>query len=156
MRTWAPVGQTPLLPEALRYEHLSAISAITPQGQLYLMTKEQSLKAADVIVFLQHLLEAVPGKLLLFWDRGTIHRAIVTKEFLLRHADQIEVEWLPAYAPELNPDEGVWRYLKQVELRNLSCPDIAAVRRAVVQAAQRLRGRPRIIKSFFRLASLIL
>jgi transposase len=156
VKTWAPAGETPLLPEALRYEHLSAISAITPAGKLYLMTKEKSLKAPDIIFFLRHIMNQIPGKLLIFWDRGMIHRAAETRDFLLENSDRIEVEWLPAYAPELNPDEGVWRYLKQVELRNLSCPDLPSLRREVTKAIKRLRRRPRIVQSFFAFATLIL
>jgi len=155
VRTWAPVGQTPLLPEALRYEHVSAISAVTPAGKLYLMSKLGSLKSADVIVFLQHLMEVIKGKLLVLWDRGSIHRALRVKDFVERQADRLEVDWLPAYAPELNPDEGVWRYLKYVELRNLCCKSLEEIRHELVLAVNRLRAKPRIIRSFFAHAGLV-
>ena len=68
VRTWALRGQTPVLSEPLSRDHLSAISAITPQGQLYLQLKEGAMDGWDVVRFLCHLLRHIPGKLLILWD----------------------------------------------------------------------------------------
>jgi transposase len=155
VRTWAPVGQTPLLQEALRYEHVSALSAMTPEGKLYLMSKEESFKAPDVVVFLQHLMELIPGKLLVLWDRGRIHRARIVTEFVARHCARLATDFFPAYAPDLNPDEGVWQYLKYVELRNLCCKTLKEIRHELVQAVKRLRAKPLIIRSFMDRAGLV-
>ena len=57
VRTWAPRGQTPLLREWLTWDHLSAISAITPAGELYLSIQERAFKGPDVVCFLQQLLD---------------------------------------------------------------------------------------------------
>jgi transposase len=156
VRTWAPVGQTPKLVERCSRDHISAISAVSPQGRLYLVTKLDSFKGPDVVRFLQHLMECIPGKLLIVWDRGSIHRAKTVSTFLERHRHRIQIEWLPAYAPDLNPDEGIWQYLKNVELRNLVSFELKALRRQVVQAASRLRGRPAMIRACMGVASLAL
>lgn len=61
---------------------------------------------------------------------------------------------LPGYAPDLNPDEGVWTYLKTVELRNRCCHTLPELRQELRKAIARLRHKTTIIQSFFRLAQL--
>ena len=147
VRTWAPQGQTPVLKYPLTYNHLSAISAITPQGKLYMSVQERSFRSPDVVRFLKHLLRHIPGKLLVVWDGSPIHRSHVIKDFLANGAaTRILLERLPGYAPDLNPDEGIWNYLKRVELKNICCPDLSHLRAELRKATKRLRHKPRIIR----------
>ena len=74
VRTYAPVGKTPILKENLTRDHLSAMSAITLDGRLYMTEQERSFKGEDVVRFLKHLMRQIPGKLLLIWDGSPIHR----------------------------------------------------------------------------------
>lgn len=151
VRTWAPRGQTPILREWLTWAHLSAISAITPDGALYLEIQEHGFKGPDVVRFLQMLREQIPGKLLVVWDGIPTHRSRVVQEFLASDAGQsVWVEQLPGYAPELNPDEGIWSYLKRVELRNRVCHDLLQLRSELEQAVQRLKGKPEVIRGCVR------
>jgi len=147
VRTWAPRGQTPVLREWLSWDHLSVISAITPAGELYLSIQERAFKGQDVVQFLRHLLEQIPGPLLVVWDGIAPHRSRVVQEFLAAGAAQrLWLEQLPGYAPELNPDEGIWSYLKHVELRNLVCHDLGHLRSELEQAVERLRHKPDVIR----------
>jgi transposase len=131
---------TPVLHAPLTRDHLSVISGITPAGQLLLQVRERSLRGPDIARFLQHLLRHIPGRLLVIWDGAPIHRAQVVKDFLAQGgAARIWLEQLPAYAPELNPDEGIWNLLKRVELDNLCCDDLAELRLELRLAAARLR-----------------
>ena len=108
-RQWA---QTPVIRRKLSYDHLSAISAISMTGDLYLAVQDHSYKSPDVIGFLEKLLAEIPGKLLVIWDGAPIHRSRAVKSTWPQGATQrLQLEQLPGYAPELNPDEGVWRYL---------------------------------------------
>lgn len=110
VRTYAPVGKTPILRENLTRDHLSAMSAITLDGKLYMMEQERAFKGEDVVRFLKHLLRQIPGKLLVIWDGSPIHRGGAVKDFLASGAaSQLQLEQLPGYAPELNPDEGIFR-----------------------------------------------
>ncbi len=85
--------------------------------------------------------------MLVIWDGAPIHRAQVVKDYLAAGgAARIHLEPLPAYAPELNPDEGIWNYLKRVELRNLCCDDLAELRLERRLAAARLRHRRAVIR----------
>ena len=154
VRTYAPIGQPPILRHLLTYAHLSAISAITPQGKLYMMVKDHSIKGPDVVRFLQHLLQHIPGKLLIIWDGATIHRSKVVKAFLANGAaERIRLERLPGYAPELNPDEGIWNYLKCVELKNVACRDVAHLRDELRKAVARLRHKTSVIRGCITTAS---
>jgi transposase len=155
VRTYAPVGHTPLLREWWTRDHLSAISALSPEGKLYFHCQDQAINSADVIAFLEHLLREVPGRLLIFWDGAPIHRSHLIKEFLANGAaHRIHLERLPAHAPELNPGEGLWGHLKGVELRNVCCFSIPHLRRELRDAVKRVRRKLRIIQGFFRGAKL--
>ena len=155
VRTYAPSGQTPMVRDWWTRDHLSAISAISPEGKLYFHCQEGALHSEDVTAFLAHLLREVPGRLVIIWDGAPIHRSHIVREFLANGAAQrLHLERLPAYAPELNPDEGVWQPLKGVELRNLCCLHLPHLRRELRDAVKRVRRKPRLIQSFFRGAKL--
>jgi transposase len=150
VRTWAPCGQTPILHVPLTHDHLSAISGITPDGRLFLQTQDHAYRSPDVVRFLRLLLRKVRGKLLVIWDGSPIHWGQPIKDFLRRGAaKRLHLEQLPAYAPELNPDEGIWIYLKRVELGNLCCPNLAALALALRRAKERLRHKRTVIQACF-------
>jgi transposase len=115
VRAYAPRGQTPILREWCTRDHLSAISAISPEGKLYCHGQEGSLNSEDAVAFLEHLLREIPGRLVIIRDGAPIHirdgapihRSQVIKDFLASGAAQrIHLERLPAYAPEFKPGEG--------------------------------------------------
>ena len=155
VRTYAPVGQTPILREWYTRDHLSAISALSPEGKLYFHTQDYAMNSADVVAFLEHLLREVPGRMVLIWDGAPIHRSRVIQQFLARGAAQrLHLERLPAYAPELNPGEGLWQQLKGVELRNVCCFNIPQLTHEVRDGVKCVRRKPHLITSFFRGAKL--
>jgi transposase len=151
--TYAPVGQTPILRVTLTRDHLSAIGGITPQGKLLMQTQDHSYKGPEVVRFLQMLTREIPGKLLVIWDGATIHRCQAVKDFLAKGgAKRLHLERLPAYAPELNPQEGVWNLLKRVELKNVCCLDVQHVQRELRRAKERLRHRKPVLRQCFAYA----
>ena len=105
--------------------------------------------------FLEHLLREVSGRMVIVWDGAPIHRSQVMREFLAHGAAQrLHLARLPAYAPELNPGEGLWPQLKGVELRDMCCFNIPHLTPELRDAVKRVRRKPRLIKSFFRGAKL--
>jgi transposase len=127
------------------------ISAITPDGRLFTMTREDSFDGETIVRFLKHLLRYISGKLMVVWDRLPAHRSRVIRDFLRAGAaGRLHLAQLPSYAPELNPDEGVWNYLKRVELKNLCCHDVSELRSELRKAVARLRRRPGIVQGFIR------
>jgi transposase len=155
VRTYAPMGQTPMLREWWTRDHLSAISAISAEGKVYFHSQECALNSEGVVAFLEHLLREVPGRMVIIWDGSPIHRSQVIAAFLANGAaHRIHLEGLPAYAPELNPGEGFWAQLKGVELRNVCCGNIPHLRGELRNAVKRVRRKPRIIQGFFKGAGL--
>lgn len=150
VRSYAPIGETPVLRVPLSWDHLSVISAITPAGKLYLMMQEHAFTGPAIVRFLKHLLRYLPGKLLVIWDGLPAHHGAAVREFLAQGgAQRLHLERLPAYAPDLNPDEGIWRYLKGVELRNLCCRDVTHLHDELRKAAARLRHKTPVIQACF-------
>lgn len=103
---------------------------------------------AAVVRFLQHLLPHIDGKILLIWDGAPIHRSRVIKNFLASAAARLQLEHLPSYAPDLNLVELVWRYLKQVALRNVCCPTLDALQYELRLAIASVRHKYDILRSF--------
>jgi transposase len=151
VRTWAPRGQTPILRVPLTHDHLSVISGITLDGRLFLQMQEQAYTAERVVGFLRVLLRKLRGKVLVIWDGSSIHKGQPIKDFLAAGAaKRLHLERLPGYAPDLNPDEGIWNYLKRVELKNRCGHDLAELRLEVRRAKERLRHKREIIRSCSR------
>ena len=151
VRTYAPVGQTPILHEHLSRDHLSVISAITLEGKLLMMEQERSFKSEDVVRYLRHLLRQISGKLLAIWDGSPIHRGGAVKDFLASGASsRLQLEQLPGYAPDLNPDEGIWKHLKYVELKNVCCESLSELKLELRKAKERLRHKKHVILGCIR------
>jgi transposase len=99
-----------------------------------------------VVRFLRHALRRISGKLLVIWDGSPIHRSRAVKNFLSDGAAaRLQVEQLPGYAPELNPDEGVWKHLKCVELKNICCQSLSELKNELRKAKERLRHKRDVI-----------
>ncbi len=122
------MGQTPIVWHRYAHDRISAISgiAVSPKRchcTLYCQLYEDNIQGDEVAVFLRHLLRQIPGPLVVLLDNGGIHRGDPVQELLVRTA-RLHLEPFPPYAPELNPDEGVWNHLK-ARLAN-GRPDTAA------------------------------
>jgi len=151
VRTWAPKARSPILRPRVRRRHLSVISAVTHDGRLYVGLQDRAYKSQDVVHFLKHLLRWIPGKLVVYWDRSNIHGGPPMQDFLASpEGTRIRVVRLPAYAPELNPDELVWRQLKRIELRNLCCCNISELAIAVRRAVGHIQRRRALLAAFVR------
>ena len=143
VRTWAPRGQTPVLRHSQRHDRISVISAVTvsPARQrvgLYYQWHHHNIRDLQAVAFLRHLLRHMRGHVVLVWDNLGVHKSKLVKA-LCRRVPRLHLEYLPAYAPELNPDEGVWRQTKG-RLAN-SCPaDRFDLALAVIGELDRLRG----------------
>ena len=148
MRTWAPKGAPPVLHVKLTHDHLSAISGITLDGRLVMQVREDAYAADGVVGFLRVLLRKIRGKVMVIWDGSPIHKGQPIQEYLARGAaKRLQLERLPGYAPDLNPDEGIWNSLKRVELKNRCGADLAALRVELRRAKERLRHKRHIIRS---------
>lgn len=127
------------------------IGAVTPTGRLFLKTHEHSITSLEVVAFLGQLLRMIPGLLLIIWDGIPTHRSKVVKAYLSSGAAQrIHLEQLPGYAPDLNPTEWVWSYLKLVDLANVACDTLPELDILIQRAKKRLQRKPDLIQAVIR------
>ena len=117
VRTWAPRGQTPVLQYHFNWHQLSVIAGISFR-RFYFRLFPGAIKGPQIIEFLQALGRQIRKPLLVIWDGLPVHRSALVREYLEALNGAIQVEQLPAYAPELNPAEYIWGHLKHHELAN--------------------------------------
>ncbi len=124
-RTWAPRGQTPTIRTSLDHnERVNLIGAlcVTPgkrKIKLHLQSHEESVSGDQVIAFLHLLLRAIRGPIVLVWDNLNVHKAAGLREFAATR-DWLTIYYLPPYAPDLNPVEGIWSLLRRGWLSNVA------------------------------------
>jgi len=155
VKTYSPRGETPVLRPRQTRDHLSVLGGITPEGQLFTRVQTEAIHGGDCVAFLKRLRWQLGPKLLVIWDGSPIHRCDELAWYLWETAPgMIQVEPLPGYAPDLNPQEGAWEQLKNVELRNCCCANVGALAGELHRAFARLRRRASLIQSFFAGAGL--
>lgn len=158
--TWAPRGHTPRLIEPFNWSSLTALGTLltTPDGKRLrwlLSIRCGSIRSAQVVQFLGALKRHRRRPVLLVWDRLPAHRSRRVQQVLRQQRRWLRVEWLPAYAPELNPIEQLWAYLDATALANTSVEDLARLRRRVHGGVARLRQHPSLGRGFLRHTGLL-
>lgn len=148
-RTWAPIGRTPVLKFPLRRGRISAISGVTLDERVYFRIYRSAVNGHDVAVFLRQLLRCIEGQIVLIWDGIPIHRAAEVNLEVEAAKDRLEVHRLPAYAPELNPDEYLWNWLKNKKLVNRVFNTLDDLADALRSAIKRVRFSHELIHSFY-------
>jgi len=153
VRTWSPRGVTPILQHQFNWDNLSIAAGIT-LWQFYFRLYEGTMKKEEVRDFVQHLWKQIHRPMLLIWDRLPGHRSRLVADYVATLEGNIDVHYLPAYAPELNPAEYIWAHLKQHELANF-CPrdlwHLSADARSALRSMQRRRT---IVTACWKQASL--
>ena len=114
-----------------------------------------TIRSPQVVEFLTHLLRHVHGPVLVIWDRLQTHRSRVVREFVDAQRGRLTLEYLPAYAPELNPVEYIWGYWKQHALPNFCPTDFTQLSHAARRALGRMRRRPTLVRAFWQQAELL-
>lgn len=158
-RTWAPRGQTPILKTRTRFHrHLSLIGgiSISPRRRRlgwFLKFHDQSIRQEQVITFLRDLLRHLRGEVFVIWDRLNPHRGKKVQAFRAHHP-RLHIEFLPPYAPELNPNEYAWSYLKCRQLANYCPQDVAELRSTVKSKTASFRKHQHLLRGFIRATKL--
>lgn len=157
-RTWAPRGQTPTQKSWDRHDRLSVISALTvaPRRRrlgLYFQVHRHNIRTEQVVGFLRSLHRRLRRTIIVVMDRWSVHRAAL-RRLLEAGSRWLAVEWLPAYAPELNPTEQVWNHTKYGDLANYIPEDLEALWREVERSIGAKRSCPGLLRSFFNHADL--
>ena len=125
-------------------------SSLTNQGKLRFMIYEGALKAPIFLNFLQRLVREAARKLFVIVDNLPVHRAHRVTAWVQNHADQIELVYLPPYAPEHNPDEFLNNDLKQAMARRRTPRDKAALKSSLTSYMRSLQRCPAKVRTFFQ------
>ena len=155
-RSWSPRGRTPVLYQVGRHrQKISVIAAlcVAPERRrlrLYFrLLPNANVNATALIRFLRHLRRQLRGPVVLVWDRLNSH---VGKQMRAFVADTPDL-WpclFPPYAPELDPVEYVWSYLKTHPLANHASPDVTALAATARHHGRSIQRRQRLLRSFLR------
>jgi len=135
------------------WKTLSAMAGITWRN-FYFQLFPGSIKSPEVVVFLRHLLRHLPGDLLVIWDGLRQHHSRLVRAFVAAQEGRLELEFLPAYAPELNPVEYIWGHLKHHELPNFCARNLSDLGAMAFRSLRRMRRRPALVSAFWRQAEL--
>ena len=152
-RTWAPRGQTPVLEYNFNWKSLSAVAGLTTWN-FYFRLYPGAVRSQQVVDFLTALVRAIRQPLVLVWDRLPAHRSAMVRDYIEGLKGWIHMEYLPPYAPELNPVEYIWAHWKQHELPNVCPKDFWQLSEAARRTLHRMRRRRRLITAFWQQASL--
>ena len=147
---------TPVLDHVHAKRGVSAIAAVTVSPARrhlgsYMHLWEEPIDSRHVIAFVRDLLRHLRGPLIVVWDRLSAHRSAAVREFALSRP-RLAFEWLPAYAPELNPVEWLWAYLKGRRLAHLCADDVTGLMEEIGEANGDLDQRQ--LRGFIRGANL--
>ena len=146
---YAPKGQTPILTQTGQKFSTSMIAAISNRGLMRFKLYKGALNVAIFIDFMKRLIKDAKQKVFLIVDNLRVHHAKEVQDWLARHKDEIEIFYLPAYAPEHNPDEYLNNDLKQTiknKPRAKTRDDLVASTSSILKSIQR---RPDRVKSYF-------
>jgi len=159
--TWAPVGRTPVVPFRNRHhKKVSALGAIALKpatGAMDLLIDwypGSYVRGAEAAAFVERLLEHVPdGSIDLVWDNLQAHKSPLVKQIARDHP-RLRVHYLPPYAPDLNPVEFVWSWLKCGRLANFVPDDLAELDDWAVEYLVQLKFDPKLLRALWERSDL--
>ena len=160
-RSYAPRGRTPIVEAWYRKGKISAISAVTVSParrrlglDFRLLPDDTNAHGEDTVAFLAQLRGRLGGSVTILWDRSRIHqRSGVVKEYLAKHPE-IVTEEFPGYAPDANPDEGVWGWAKYHRMPNFAPENLDELRSRLATELSSLSQRRDLLASFIRHAKI--
>jgi transposase len=147
--TWSPIGNTPIVDKTGDRFTINMISAVGPDGDFHFSLIDGSCNSAAFIEYCRDLMADMKRPVFLIADGASYHHSAEVQKFVKSTEGRLRIFKLPAYSPELNPDERVWRNLKAHTVAKIgiqSKDHMAFVLRA---AADRLYSVPGIVRGFF-------
>ena len=156
--TWAPKGHTPIQHPWARHDRLSVVGALTlPPCRhrigLHCDVRKGNVHGSELAEFLRELHRHLQRRLILVCDRYRVHHS-AARQLRGAGAMWIDVEWLPSYAPDLNPVEAFWNHTKRVDLAGFIPNDLNELHTALLKSIESERTNPELKRSFFEFAGL--
>lgn len=154
-KSFAPKGNTPIIPRPAARFSQSMISSVTNQGKLRFMVYDGALNTRVFLEFLKRLIRNAAHKIFLILDNLRVHRAKIVTAWAKANKDKIELFYLPPYAPDRNPDEFLNNDLKQAMARRRTPRNRAALKSGLTSYMRGLQMRPAKVRSFFQAPSVL-
>jgi transposase len=159
-RTFAPRGHAPVQRIANPHARISGIGAITispaPRrlGLLYhLLADNVNFRGPAIAQYLHLLRSTLGGPVTVVWDRIRIHFCSAVQQCLATEPDVV-LDPFPSCASDLNPADGIWRYIKYARLPNYTPPDLGTLRQKVEEELRQLAEREDLLASFIHYTKL--
>ena len=152
-KSFAPKGETPVIPRPAARFSQSMISSLTNQGKLRFMVYDGALNATIFLDFLKRLVKDAVRKIFLIVDNLRVHHAKMVTAWVAANTAKIELFYLPPYAPDRNPDEFLNNDLKQELARRATPRSKAAMKSGLRSYMRSLQKRPAKVKTFFQAPS---
>lgn len=154
-RTYGLKGQTPVVPTTGQRQKINAISAINARGEFWCQDYTGRLNAGLFVEFLQDFMKGRTSKVYLVVDGHPSHKAKVVKDYVRSTEGRLELHFLPPYAPDLNPDEFVWQYVKTNGVSKKPLQQNESLRERVAQDLAALKKNQKLLRSFFMAESVV-
>lgn len=148
-RSYAPKGQTPVVPGTGKRFGCNTVSAITNRGDLAFMVFKGRMDVRVFLRFLRRLVKQAGRRVFLILDRHPVHRSRAVQRWLAEHAEVIRVFYLPSYSPELNPDEMLNHDVKANASGRRRPHDQTQLMDNVRRYLQNRKSNPELVKRYF-------
>src|SRR6266481_7493079 len=148
-RTYGLKGKTPVVTTSGQRQSLNVISVVNARGEFWAATYTGKLDAEAFVAFLQNFMQSWPGKVLLVVDGHPCHKAKIVKTYVHSLRGALELHFLPPYAPDLNPDEFVWSYMKNNGVSKKPLKQNESLRERVENDLRTIKKDRKLVCSFF-------
>ena len=148
-RTYGLKGKTPVVATSGQRQSLNVISAVNARGEFWAATYTGKLNAESFVAFLKDFMKAQSGQIFLVVDGHPAHKANLVNDYVGGLGGRLELHPLPAYAPDLNPDEFVWSHMKNNGVSKKPLRKNESLKSRIEEDLMKIKGNPELVKSFF-------
>jgi transposase len=154
-RTYGLKGETPVVKTSGQRQSINVISAVNARGAFWAVTYDGKLNAASFVLFLRNFMKGRSGKVFLVLDGHPAHKAKVVQRYVESLDGRLELHPLPTYAPDLNPDEFVWSYMKNNGVSKKPLKKDESLRKRVEEDLLKIQFDRPLVRSFFGAKSVV-
>jgi len=148
--TWGKRGETPVVKDSGGRFGFKLISAVSPRGEMRFQFIKERMNSELFIRFLVKLRGDAARSILVIADNARYHHSKKVQAFLIENEGSIMMAFLPAYSPELNPDEQVWNHAK-LQLGKRAIKNESEIKKCLLSVMHSIQKRKALVKSFFNM-----
>jgi transposase len=152
-RTWAVKGRTPTIEVPGTRQSVSAASAVNAKGAFWFVTYKGGMTAELFVSLLKHIMRGRRKPLFIVLDSLPAHKAKMVQEYVASTDGRLELHFLPGYAPELNPDELVWSYVKRTGTAKNPLASGESLQDRIETDLLAVQANRKLVRAFFRAPS---